>query len=266
MLSGTCALKKKKTDSIGEHHVDGPWTAETTLSGKFLSILDRVLLISGAILLIVYGAALIDRHVSSRFALRNLQNIQAEPERATGENDEPVDFKLWSEKRVKEHQRSLLVKRDSPIAALRIEKLNIRVPVFQNTDDLSLNRGVGWIAGTARPGESGNVGIAGHRDGFFRGLKDIAVGDLIDLASISGPSVYAVDQIEIVAPENAGVLRPRSQPSLTLVTCFPFYFVGSAPRRFIVHAVLKQPTAAERIPGQFTLTLPSQLETKEKGR
>ena len=223
-------------------------------------------LIAGAILLVVYGAALLDRHFSSRDALRDFQKIQADPERRPPGADEPADFTLWSEKRVREYQSSTLIKQESPIAALRIAKLNVRVPVFQNTDELSLNRGVGWIGGTARPGESGNVGIAGHRDGFFRALKDIAAGDLIELALISGSAVYAVDQIEIVEPDNVGVLRQRKQPSLTLVTCFPFYFVGSAPRRFIVHAVLRRSPAMETIARPFTLTPTNQFEKKERGR
>jgi len=84
-------------------------------------------------------------------------------------------------------------------------------------------------------GESGNIGIAGHRDGFFRVLKDIAVGDLMTLTSHYATTSYSVDQIEIVAPEDVGVLAPRAGPSVTLVTCYPFYHPGDAPQRFIVH-------------------------------
>jgi len=235
---------------------------EATLSTKLLSILERAFLASGAMLLIIYSFALVDRHFSSRIALREFQKLQTDPGSMVREGDEAVDFALWSERRVKEYQRSLLVEGGVPIAALRIDKLKLRVPVFQNTEEISLNRGVGWIAGTARPGESGNIGVAGHRDGFFRGLKEIAKGDLIELVSLSGSAVYAVDQIEIVEPREVGVLQPRSQPSLTLVTCYPFYFVGSAPRRFIVHAALRRPPAAERVSDRFT----NQFEKKEKER
>jgi sortase A len=80
------------------------------------------------------------------------------------------------------------------------------------------------------------VGIAGHRDGFFRGLKDIHEGDTIDLITQTGSRRYIVDEILIVSPDDAWVLRPRPAASLTLVTCYPFYFVGNAPQRFIVHA------------------------------
>ena len=89
-------------------------------------------------------------------------------------------------------------------------------------------------------GESGNIGIAGHRDGFFRALKDIAMGDLITLSSRTATTTYSVDQIEIVTPEDVSVLAPRAGPSVTLVTCYPFYYSGDAPQRFIVHGIEKQ--------------------------
>jgi LPXTG-site transpeptidase (sortase) family protein len=128
---------------------------------------------------------------------------------------------------------------------LRNNTLSFRAPFFAGTDDLVLNRGVGWIIGTAKPGESGNIGIAGHRDGFFRGLKDILVGDAVELTTAKEQATYIVDQIEIVSPESVEVLQPRGVPSLTLVTCYPFYFVGSAPQRYIVHATLKRSVAAQ---------------------
>ena len=125
-----------------------------------------------------------------------------------------------------------------PLGVIEIPSLRLQVPILEGTDDLTLDRGVGHIAGTASPGESGNIGIAGHRDGFFRGLKDIHVGDTIDLQSQQGNSHYRVDEIQIVSPNDVSVLEPRTRPSLTLVTCYPFYFVGSAPSRYIVHATL----------------------------
>ena len=96
---------------------------------------------------------------------------------------------------------------------------------------------VGHIEDTARPGTDGNSGIAGHRDGFFRGLKDIAPGDAIELETLDGSEVYRVERTWIVDPEDVSVLDPTPARSLTLVTCYPFYFIGSAPQRFIVRAV-----------------------------
>jgi sortase A len=101
---------------------------------------------------------------------------------------------------------------------------------------------VGRIAGTARPGEEGNIGIAGHRDSFFRGLKDVTAGDAIELKTRSGMDTYLVEKIQVVAPSDVSVLREQETRSLTLVTCYPFYFVGSAPQRFVVTAFLTQHT------------------------
>jgi sortase A len=218
-----------------------------------LQFFQNLLMVAGLILLAACALALIDRSVSSRLALRAFDQAQAvgsasEDSDLTGlQGDEEVDFSLWSEKRVREYKESLSVEKRLPMAVLSISKLSIRVPVFEGTDDLVLNRGVGWISGTARPGEAGNIGIAGHRDGFFRGLKDILVGDAIELTTAKEQATYVVDQIEIVSPESVEVLQPRGVPSLTLVTCYPFYFVGSAPQRYIVHATLERSVAAKQV-------------------
>jgi sortase A len=150
-----------------------------------------------------------------------------------------IDFGLWPIKRVQAYKASLLEKVDAPLAVLRIPKIHLEVPVFNGTDDLTLNRGVGRIVGTAQVGAGGNLGIAGHRDGFFRGLKDVARGDVIELARPGQTDVYVIDGIQTAKPEDVSVLKSTPKPSLTLVTCFPFYFVGSAPQRYIVRASLK---------------------------
>ncbi len=150
--------------------------------------------------------------------------------------DKGVDFSLWSDERIEAYRQSLAARFTAPVALLAIPKLALKVPVFEGTEEPVLNRGVGWIQQTARPGEAGNVGIAGHRDGFFRCLKDIQIGDRIELVTPNGKKTYRVDDMDIVFPENVGVLAPRRNPALTLVTCYPFYYIGSAPQRFIVHA------------------------------
>ena len=109
--------------------------------------------------------------------------------------------------------------------------------MLPGTDDRTLDRGVGHIEGTAPPGADGNLGIAGHRDGFFRGLKDIVVGDVIQLDTVHGTDTYRIERTWVVTPEEVSVLDPTPTQAITLVTCFPFYFVGSAPERFIVRAV-----------------------------
>jgi sortase A len=124
------------------------------------------------------------------------------------------------------------------IAVLEVPRLGLTVPVLEGTDELTLNRGVGHVEGTARPGEEGNVGIAGHRDGFFRVLKDVTAGDTIRLVTPGATLEYTVEDTRIVEPEDVQVLDPTSTPVLTLLTCYPFYYVGNAPKRFVVRAGL----------------------------
>jgi len=146
------------------------------------------------------------------------------------------DQTLWSEKRISQYEQSKLLVDSAPLAVLKISSLDIEVPVYNGTDELILDRGIGRIIGTAGIDEPGNLGLAGHRDGFFRGLKDIREGDEIELLTKRGASVYRVDSITVVDPSDVSVLAPTDDQSLTLVTCYPFYFVGDAPRRYIVRA------------------------------
>ena len=146
------------------------------------------------------------------------------------------NFSLWSAERIKDYRQTLRAQLAPAVALLRIPKIQLEVPVLEGTDDVSLNRAVGLIAGTARPGEDGNIGIAGHRDGFFRGLKDIHEGDELELVTATGTDTYTIDRIAVVAPDVVSVLARRPRPSITLVICYPFYFVGSAPQRYIVQA------------------------------
>ncbi len=146
------------------------------------------------------------------------------------------DTELWSEQRVIDYQKSLQTGTDMPEAVLTIEKLGIQVPVYNGANDFNLDRGVARIKGTGTIDGQGNLGIAGHRDGFFRALKDIAVGDSIELQTTRGIVNYTVSSMEIVDPSNVSVLGPTTNSTITLVTCYPFYYVGHAPKLFIVKA------------------------------
>lgn len=123
------------------------------------------------------------------------------------------------------------------LGRLHVERLGLEAPVLEGVDNRALRRGAGWIPGTARPGEPGNVGIAAHRDTFFRPLRDVRSGDRIRLDLANEVRTYVVRSVYIVEPEFAEALAATEHPTLTLVTCFPFDFVGPAPRRFIVQAV-----------------------------
>ncbi len=209
------------------------------ISGKWVRA-EKLLLVLGVGLLSAYGWVRLEYGVESRLALRSFHQPTAVPrpnQSALDPSiDRPVDFSLWSEKRIREYRESLISKRDRPVGVLRVPSLQIEVPVFDGTDDLTLNRGVGRIIGTAKVGTPGNTALAGHRDGFFRSLKDISVGAHLELVTPDSTIHYVVEKTEIVAPDDVSVVANQGAPALTLVTCFPFYFVGDAPQRFIVQA------------------------------
>jgi sortase A len=126
----------------------------------------------------------------------------------------------------------------SVIGKLKIQQLGLSVPVMSDYESTSLLRGIGHIPGTAMPGGLGTVGLAGHRDTYFRALRGIKKNMDIEVADQSGTYHYQVDSTEIVMPDQVEVLAIGQRPGLTLITCYPFYYVGSAPKRFIVHAHL----------------------------
>jgi sortase A len=119
---------------------------------------------------------------------------------------------------------------------LSISRLGLSTVVVEGVEDGDLKLAPGHIPGTAIPGEPGNVGIAGHRDTFFRPLRFIHKDDVIRLSTQHGEERYRVVSIKIVDPDNVQVLYPTNRETLTLVTCYPFYYVGSAPKRFIVRS------------------------------
>jgi sortase A len=202
---------------------------------------ERILLGFGLTFVGIWAVAQIHRVIASRSAIKRFQVTK--PVNPTFSIDpiagSRVDFQLWAPNRIVAYKESLTEKRDLPLALLRIPSLNLEIPIFDGTDELTLNRGVGRIEGTARIGQIGNLGIAGHRDGFFRGLKDIHLGDSVELVLPDRTEQYVVAQTQIVTPDDTQVLAQTSTPTVTLVTCFPFYYVGGAPKRFIVTASLK---------------------------
>jgi sortase A len=124
----------------------------------------------------------------------------------------------------------------STIGRISIPRLHLTAMVGEGIDDWTLNRAVGHIPSTALPGQAGNVGVAGHRDTFFRALKDLNVNDKIYFSTLDGDYEYQVESLKIVEPSNVGVLAQDSEHILTIVTCYPFYYIGNAPKRFIARA------------------------------
>jgi sortase A len=218
---------------------------------KALRVTECGLLLLGLLLLVMFAFAHIHRFVMFRAEMAKFETRQLESakgsisaiEAISGSADlhqaRGTEYSPLGNQQTKLNQADLARPLES-LAVLRIPALHLEVPVLDGTDEVTLNRGVGRIASTALPGQGGNIGIAGHRDGLFRKLKDVRTGDAIELATISGTDIYVVDRIGVISPNDVAVLQPRTKDSVTLVTCYPFYFVGPAPRRFIVQASLKE--------------------------
>ena len=209
-----------------------------TRQPRVMRYLEWGLLAIGLTFLALFLAFRVDAEVASRSALRKFaaQNRSAVSAGGGLAGPKTRTSACGRQNRIAAYEQSLAKMLAVRSRSLTIRRLGLDVPVFEGTDDLTLNRGAGRILDTAEPGGPGKMGLAAHRDGFFRGLKDVLLGDEVVLALPGRTVRYVVDEIEIVTPEDVGVLRPRAHPALTLVTCYPFYFVGSAPQRFIVHA------------------------------
>ena len=204
----------------------------------------------GIVLLAVYGFFRIHGWFFQAYdswsfnrVLQSQQESERMPESVRHTRDlttelEIADYRDWAPARAMAHERSLRRKLRGIVGRLLIPALQLNVMVLEGTDPWTLNRAVGHIEGTALPGRAGNVGISAHRDGYFRNLGRIGPGDEISIVTTENTYTYAVQSTHIVRPEDVEVLSASDQPVLTLVTCFPFYFVGDAPQRFIVKAHL----------------------------
>lgn len=189
------------------------------------STIEKAAWCTGVALLVAYGASRLSSAEASASAIANFNAfVIPEPNTST-----------WSARRLASY-REAVRRQATPEALLRIPALELTVPVFTGTSDWNLDRGAGHIENTAVFGPSGNAGIAGHRDGFFRALQNIRVGDELYVDTIAVTREYRVVETLIVVPTDVSVLSPTSSPTVTLVTCYPFYYVGPAPRRFIVRA------------------------------
>jgi len=189
------------------------------LRGRILSGLEATLWIAGgalvAIAIWMVGDALWFQHRAERELARAWQHpshvVQVVPAR-----------------------RSIPV--DTPLAELTIPRLGLHEVVAEGSSDAVLQHAVGHLRESARPGEEGNVALAGHRDTFFRDLKEVRPGDRIELESGGGVATYRVEWTAVVEPWQVSVVDDAGYPALTLVTCYPFHYVGHAPRRFVVRA------------------------------
>lgn len=222
---------------------------------KAARLWERLFLSAGLVLIAICAFAYVHRALMLRVAMNSFEH--AKKEATNNRNESKVDAAVAADRnkvettghgqpstsedsQVRNTAPGVHRVGEVPLAILRIPKIQLEVPVLKGTDDITLNRGVGQIAGTAAPGEMGNIGIAGHRDGFFRNLKGVNKGDVIELETTTISEIYVVDRILVTGPDDVSVLQPRDTQSLTLVTCYPFHFIGPAPRRFVVEATLKR--------------------------
>jgi sortase A len=182
----------------------------------------RSALLSCALLLLGYcGFALVDAWIFQKRESGDLDRL-LRGQRAASEG--------------RARPESLAVATHGLIGRIVIPRLLLSAVVVEGIDKTTLRRGLGHIPGTALPGERGNVGVAGHRDTLFRPLKDLRIKDEIQFSTSSGDFKYVVESLNVVAPNNIAVLAPSPENLLTLVTCYPFFFIGAAPKRFVVRA------------------------------
>jgi sortase A len=156
-----------------------------------------------------------------------------------------IEARIYQAKAARElaRQPSVAVERNpptprngDPIGRMEIPRLRLSVMFVEGVDAGDLRRAAGHIPGTALPGQAGNIGIAGHRDTFFHSLRSVKLGDTVTLETAAGEWRYRVVSLRVVKPEDVTVLDATHRDALTLVTCFPFHFIGAAPKRFVVRA------------------------------
>jgi LPXTG-site transpeptidase (sortase) family protein len=222
---------------------------------------ERVLLAIGIICLGIFAWSWLDARALEIRENRRLEEALASApaiKSKASETDSFASFEKGAEQQVqKEDKKEKKENQTAPppepgelFGRITIPRLDLSAIVLEGVDNKTLRRGAGHIPATALPEqEEGNVGIAAHRDSFFRGLKDIQEDDTIELTTLDGTFRYEVEWTKIVKPTDVSVLEPTDEPVLTLVTCYPFYFVGSAPKRFIVRARRIPEIPHEKSPG-----------------
>lgn len=210
----------------------------TAVKTPALRWLERILLLVGILCLGGWAFAWVDaRYTQYRDGqiLDEALSAAATPPAARPAR-ETDDLDAFQPERAGLRESRPPVAEGSLVGRIEIPRVGVSTIVLEGVDNKTLRRGAGHIPETSLPGDGGNVGIAAHRDSFFRALKDIRKNDIIRLETLQGTFSYRVEWTQIVQPEDTQVLAETGVPALTLVTCYPFYYVGSAPKRFIVRA------------------------------
>jgi len=187
--------------------------------------------------------------VSGVFALGYCAMVLASARLAQGRGNLALEHAL-AERPSRVIESSTDHREGSLVGRIEIPRLHLSAIVFEGTSDFTLARGVGHMRGSGSPGQPGNIVLAGHRDTFFRELRGIRQGDEIAVTGSRGQFWYRVDALSVVSPDRVEVLRPGSGQRLTLITCYPFNYLGSAPQRYIVRADRTEP---KNLPTRITV-------------
>ena len=214
-----------------------------THAARVLRWTERLLAIGGAALLTWSALVVTDASVAQRAARRSLETASRLD--ASGQGRSPD----WTTGAPPRAPRAL---RGSAIAALSIPRIQLSAIVLHGSDARTLRRGPGHLENTAFPGEAGNAVIAGHRDSFFRPLRNVQAGDDIFVDTPSGRFHYRVTSLSVVDPHDLSVVGPTGNATLTLITCYPFWVLGNAPDRFVVRAARVVDRAAAPLAGAAT--------------
>jgi sortase A len=183
-----------------------------------IALIRALLLIVGVACLLIYGYTFLERMESQAYAAWLFEHGSELP---------PSPARI---------ARTAPLQREEIIGRISVPKLHLRAMVREGDDPRTLRLAVGHIPATALPGQFGNVALAGHRDTFFRHLGELKTGDSIGFSTADGNFTYQVESLKIVDPEEVGVLASSQEKVLTMVTCYPFYYIGNAPKRFVVRA------------------------------
>ena len=191
---------------------------------KVVLFFGCVLMFQGALALAWYAYLQLDMFLVQRAASRLIDERSRHNSESSGDRSLP-------------HALVIVPPRPGePVGRIEIPRLHMSVMILEGTAPRVLRMAAGHIGGTALPGRAGNIGIAAHRDALFRPLKDIRHQDKIVLTTSYGTFRYVVVEVEIVDPTDVQVLHSTADPELTLITCYPFTYLGAAPKRFVVHA------------------------------
>ena len=205
-------------------------------------LLERLLLIIGIVCLGYYVYVSAESALYQAYETRELDAILSSGPAASpvASPKRPDSYAAKAEPASPKRPDSYAAKAGGMLGRLEIPRLRVSAIVRSGTDSRTLRLAIGHIGGTARPGEPGNVGLAAHRDTFFRRLGEIRPNDQVRIVTAQGTYTYRVDGTTIVEPDDTWVLDQTDSPALTLITCYPFRYIGSAPQRFIVRARLAE--------------------------